>query len=162
MRRVLTTDCACCFQERPVSSNGGGYIAADRLYDLNPMPAAMMSSSADLAAAAFGLSGRQAAVTASRTAEPSPVALLQYSAAYGNPYLQQRTGAAGTQPWPAPAPKLDAYGRPEPPPYSAVGRAKRKAPATAAGHHSNSNNNAAATANYHIGMAKRQTLATHV
>lgn len=152
------------FQERPASSNGGGYIAADRLYDLNPMPAVMSSSAELAAAAAFGLSGRQAA--ASRTAEPNPVALLQYSAAYGNPYLQQRAGAAGTQPWPAP--KLDAYGRPEPPPYSAVGRAKRKTPATATGHHNNNNNNinnAAATAvgaNYHIGVAKRQTLATHV
>lgn len=157
--RVLDNGLCVRFQERPASSNGGGYIAADRLYDLNPMPAAM-SSSAELAAAAaaFGLSGRQA----SRTAEPNPVALLQYSAAYGNPYLQQRAGVAGTQPWPAP--KLDAYGRPEPPPYSAVGRARRKTPATGTGHHNNNNNNNAAAvgANYHIGVAKRQTLATHV
>lgn len=136
-------------QERPASSNGGGYIAADRLYDLNPA----MSSSAELAA--YGPSGRQ-----SRTADTNPVALLQYSAAYGNPYLQQRAGAAGTQPWPVP--KLDAYGRPEPPPYSAVGRARRKTPAAATGHHNNNNNNAAVGANYHIGVAKRQTLATHV
>jgi len=52
--------------------------------------------------------------------------------------------------------KYDAYGRPEPPPYSAVGKGKRKTTAAPS----------AATVpvgpNYHIGVAKRQTLATHV
>lgn len=83
-----------------------------------------------------------------------PATLLQYSAKYGNPYLRPTSAQ-----WPAQPPrqKYDAYGRPEPPPYSAVGKGKRKTaaagPSAAA---------VPAGPNYHIGMAKRQTLATHV
>lgn len=99
--------------------------------------------------AAVGLSAAQT--------RNNPAALLQYSAAYGNPYLQQRPNP-GPHPWPATAQKLDAYGRPEPPPYSAVGRAKRKTPVSA-------NNGIAAVAGHvnHVGVTtKRQTMATHV
>lgn len=125
-------------------ANSNGYIAADRLYDLNP--AATSSSSSDRAGA--GLS-------AAAQARNDPATLLQYSAAYGNPYLQQRPNP-GPHPWPgaaAAAQKLDAYGRPEPPPYSAVGRgAKRKA----------SSGGSVGLNHVSVVASKRQTLATHV
>lgn len=145
-------------QERPTSSSGSssnnnGYIAADRLYDLNPITQKMTTSSS-----------LDAAATTPRNGVSDPATLLQYSATYGNPYLRSNTSQ-----WPGTVAvggggahvKLDAYGRPEPPPYSAAGnsngRAKRKNVVVG-----NGGTTTAVGPNYHIGMAKRQTLATHV
>uniref|UniRef100_A0A2H8TWA9 Irregular chiasm C-roughest protein n=1 Tax=Melanaphis sacchari TaxID=742174 RepID=A0A2H8TWA9_9HEMI len=144
--------------DRPTSSNNG-YITADRLYDLNPMPPpqtviALSSSSSSSSPKPAPPSDAPAGRTASTGGDPAT--LLQYSATYGNPYLRPSSAQ-----WPAQPPrpvqqKYDAYGRPEPPPYSAVGKGKRKTavPPSAAA--------VPIGPNYHIGVAKRQTLATHV
>lgn len=128
-------------QDRPTSN---GYIEADRLYDLNPMP--LMTSS--VSSLKLHPAADVGPATAPRNGDPAT--LLQYSATYGNPYLRPNSAQ-----WP-PAQKLDAYGRPEPPPYSAV-KSKRK---NVAG--SGLAQQVPVGPNYHIGVAKRQTLATHV
>lgn len=143
--------------DRPTSSNNG-YIAADRLYDLNPMPPpqtviALSSSSSS------SPSPKLSSDPATRTSTGGdPATLLQYSATYGNPYLRPASAQWPAQPQ-RPLQKYDAYGRPEPPPYSAVGKGKRK---TAAAGHGPSATAVPVGPNYHIGVAKRQTLATHV
>ncbi|XP_029346962.1 irregular chiasm C-roughest protein [Acyrthosiphon pisum] len=143
--------------DRPTSSNNG-YIAADKLYDLNPMPPpqtviALSSSSSSSPSPKLSLDA-----TARTSTGGDPATLLQYSATYGNPYLRPASAQWPAQP-PRPLQKYDAYGRPEPPPYSSVGKGKRK---TAAAGHGPSAATVPVGPNYHIGVAKRQTLATHV
>lgn len=135
------------FQDRPTSSNG--YIAADRLYDLNPMPSLTMITSS---ASSHSLKPLSSDVGLPARNGGDPATLLQYSATYGNPYLRSNSAQWQQQQQP-PVQKYDVYGRPEPPPYSAV-KNKRKTVAGAG--------TAPAGPNYHIGVAKRQTLATHV
>lgn len=148
-------------QERPTSSSGSstinnGYITADRLYDLNPRPHKMTTSAS-----------MDASTDRARTGLSDPATLLQYSATYGNPYLRSNTSQ-----WPTTVAaggggarvKLDAYGRPEPPPYkktaSANGRLANRAKNVIVTNDGSAT--AAVGSNYHVGMAKRQTLATHV
>lgn len=146
-------------QDGPTSSND--YIAADRLYDLNPMPPLMMSSLDGPSSAGVGPARSNGAVN-------DPASLLQFSAAYGNPYLQHRPDAAR---WTTQRPLSGSTAafninnaaaspydvRPDPPPYSAIGRNKRKTANNVAA--------AAVTGSSHVvgaASSKRQTLATHV
>jgi len=113
-----------------LSSGNNGYIVADRLYDLNPMPPLTQTPPLKLNPDAPAM--RTAGTQDDRGDDPATH--LQYSAAYGNPYL-----------------------RPNPAQWLVKTKRKPVVNGTAA----------SATAgpigpNYHIGVAKRQTLATHV
>lgn len=141
-------------QDRPISSSNG-YIAADRLYDLNPVPQCSLTMTTSLI-------GTPASLVNGIPAGPrnggagDPATALQYSAAYRNPYLRQPSSAQ----WLAAGHinRRPYDGRPEPPPYGAIRTARNGS----GGGHSPGTAAAAAGPNYHMGMAKRQTLATHV
>ncbi|XP_050530671.1 irregular chiasm C-roughest protein [Daktulosphaira vitifoliae] len=133
--------------DRPASSNG--YISADRLYDLSPAsatPATLIQDNVGLPS--LDMNGGRP------KSGGDPAALLQYSATYGNPHLKPN----GAQ-W---LPSQHLYARLEPPPYSVMLRT--------GGHQQKQSNVGRSTSvvlsgnssNYHIGVAKRQTLATHV
>ncbi|VVC36584.1 Hypothetical protein CINCED_3A013482 [Cinara cedri] len=134
--------------DRPISSSNG-YIAADRLYDLNPMPQSSLMTTS-LVGPPVSLTNGISAAT--RTSGGDPATTLQYSAAYRNPYLRQSSSAQ----WLGHNQRQPYDGRPDPPPYGAIRTARNSTGAAATA--------AVPTAgpNYHIGMAKRQTLATHV
>lgn len=95
-----------------------------------------------------------------------PATLLQYSAAYGNPHLRPNSAQ-----W---LPSQHLYARLEPPPYSVVRGGGVGATGGGGGggnvvvvgkRKQQQQQNAAvdgAANNRHIGVAKRQTLATHV
>ncbi|XP_050438792.1 irregular chiasm C-roughest protein-like isoform X2 [Adelges cooleyi] len=152
--------------DRPASSSN--YIAADRLYDISPTAAVSGPSSMQ---GNMGLPSLQDPVTGGPSMSAgSPATILQYSATYGNPYLKSNAAQ-----W---TPANNLYDRLEPPPYNVMRsggqfqqkllqqqlqqksmqtQIQKQGPAGRSTSVVLSNGN-----NYHMGTAKRQTLATHV